>query len=60
MESDLSMSLMAARTAQTQQSAQVAIVKKSHEMEMALVKMVDEVARSAPPPGQGSRVDKVA
>jgi hypothetical protein len=29
-------------------------------MEMALVEMVDQVARSAPPPGQGTKVDKLA
>ena len=29
-------------------------------MDMALVQMVDEVARSAPPPGQGLKVDKPA
>ena len=27
---------------------------------LALVQMVDEVARSAPPPGQGTKVDKLA
>jgi hypothetical protein len=60
MDMDLAGSLMAARTAATQQSAALAIVKKSHEMEQALIQMVDEVARSAPPPGQGRVVDKVA
>jgi hypothetical protein len=60
MDSDLSTQLVAAQTARTQFSAQVAIVKKNHEMELALVQMVDEVARSAPPPGQGRQVDKLA
>jgi hypothetical protein len=60
MDTDLSSQLIAAQTSQPRFSAQVAIVKKNHEMEMALVQMVDEVARSAPPPGQGTKVDKLA
>ncbi len=60
MDTDLSSHLIAAQSSQTRFSAQVAIVKKNHEMEMALVQMVDEVARSAPPPGQGTKVDKLA
>lgn len=51
---------MAARTAATQQTVALAIVKKNHEMEQMLIQMVDQVARSAPPPGQGRVVDKVA
>lgn len=60
MDSDLSTQMVALQGARTQFSAQVAIVKKNHEMEMALVNMVDQVARSAPPPGQGTKVDKLA
>ncbi len=60
MDTDLSTQLVAAQSSQTRFSAQVAIVKKNHEMEMALVEMVDQVARSAPPPGQGTKVDKLA
>lgn len=60
MDLDLSSQLIAAQSSQTRFSAQVAIVKKNHEMDMALVQMVDEVARSAPPPGQGTKVDKLA
>lgn len=60
MESDLATSLITARTATTQQSIALAVVKKSHDMQMALVEMIDETARSAPPPGQGTVVDKVA
>ena len=60
MDSDLSTQMVALQGARTQFSAQIAIVKKNHEMEMALVNMVDQVARSAPPPGQGMKVDKLA
>lgn len=57
---DISAVLAVARTAATQQSMQLAMVKKAHEMQMALAQMVAEVARSAPPPGQGTVVDKLA
>ena len=60
MNTDLATSLMMARSAATQFSAQVAVVRKNHEMDMALIQMVDEVARAAPPPGQGTKVDKTA
>jgi hypothetical protein len=47
------------RMAGTQQAAQMAMVKKNHEMEMSLVNMIAEVAKSAPAPaGQGLVVDK--
>ena len=60
MDTDLSVMLVTARAAATQQAAGMAIMKKSHEMQMALVDRVAEVARSAPPPGQGRVVDKLA
>lgn len=61
MDTDLSMMLVAARTASTQQSAMFAIMKKNNEMQQQLVDMVAEVARSAPAPqGQGRVVDKLA
>ena len=60
MDSDLMTQLTMMRSAQTQGQAQIAIVRKQHEMEMSLVAMIDEVARSAPPPGQGTKVDKLA
>jgi hypothetical protein len=60
MDTDLSTQMVALRGASTQFSAQIAIVKKNHEMDMALINMVDQVARAAPPPGQGTKVDKIA
>lgn len=60
MEGDLATALIGARTAATQQSIALAVLKKSHEMQMALVQMIDETARAAPPPGQGKVVDKLA
>ena len=41
METDLASQLTVAQSSQARFSAQVAIVKKNHEMELALVQMVD-------------------
>lgn len=60
MDTDLATSLAMARTAATRASAQLAIVKTNHEAEQALVQMIAEAARAAPPPGQGTRIDKLA
>ena len=58
---DVATQLLSMRMAGTQQAAQMAIIKKNHEMEMSLVNMVAEVAKSAPAPsGQGLVVDKRA
>ncbi len=58
---DVATQLMAMRMGATQQAASMAIIKKNHEMEMSLVNMQTEVARSAPAPsGQGLVVDKRA
>jgi hypothetical protein len=58
---DATSQLLAMRLAGTQQTAQFAILKKSHEMEMALLDSLAEIARSAPAPeGQGLLVDKRA
>ncbi|KKB07678.1 hypothetical protein [Devosia chinhatensis] len=60
MDIDLSMQMLAARTAATSNSLQVAIVKKSHEMQTELLETLMQTALSAPPPGQGTKVDKLA
>ncbi|MBN9310429.1 MAG: hypothetical protein J0I99_05335 [Devosia sp.] len=60
MDTDLTSQLLAVRALGTQQSAAMAVLKRQHEMEMSLLQMVDQVARSAPPPGQGTKVDKLA
>lgn len=45
----------------TQFMAEIAVLKKSHEMDAALIDMIAKVADSAPPPsGQGRIVDKRA
>lgn len=58
---DVTTQLLAMRMAGTQQAAQMAIIKKNHEMEMSLLTMLADVAKSAPAPsGQGLVVDKRA
>jgi hypothetical protein len=58
---ELSQSIMAAKQSAVQQSAAIKIMKKSHEMQMSIINMIDSVARSAPAPdGQGLTVDKTA
>lgn len=58
---DVATQLIAMRMAGTQQAAQMAFLKRDHEMQMSIVNMVAEVARSAPAPaGQGLVVDKRA
>ncbi len=53
------MSLVQAR-ASTQQAVALAVLKQTHQAEMATAQMVDKVARAAPPSGQGRIVDKLA
>ncbi len=58
---DVATQLMAMRMGATQQTASMAIMKENHEMEMSLVNMLADVAKSAPAPsGQGLVVDKRA
>jgi hypothetical protein len=60
MDTDLATSLVAAQSTATRFSAQIAMVNANHEMELALVQMVDKVSHAAPPLGQGIKVDKLA
>ena len=60
MNTDLSMQMLAMNTMATQNSVQIAVLKKSHEMQSDLLNTLMQTALSAPPPGQGLRVDKQA
>jgi hypothetical protein len=60
MNTDLSMQVMAMNSAKLQGSVQIAVFKKTHEMQAELLDTLMQSARSAPPPGQGTRVDKLA
>ncbi len=60
MNTDLAMQMITMNTVQTQNSVQLAVLKKSHEMQTDLLETLMQTARSAPPPGQGLKVDKLA
>ncbi len=60
MDIDLSMQMLAARSAATSNSVQIAVVKKAHEMQTDLLETLMQTALSAPPPGQGLKIDKLA
>lgn len=60
MNTDLSMQMLAMNTMATQNSVQIAVFKKAHEMQSDLLNTLMQTALSAPPPGQGLKVDKQA
>ncbi|MCW5720894.1 MAG: putative motility protein [Devosia sp.] len=60
MEADLASTLIAARSSMTQQSVQLAVVKKAHDMQTQLLEMLLQPAQAVLPPGQGTQVDKSA
>ncbi len=60
MDIALSMQMLAARSAATTNSVQIAVVKKAHEMQTDLLETLMQTALSAPPPGQGLKIDKLA
>lgn len=60
MNTDLSMQMLQMNTAATQNSVQIAVFKKAHEMQSDLLNNLMQTALSAPPPGQGLKVDKQA
>ncbi len=59
--SDIAPALVATKQAQTLHTAQIAMVKKQHEMEMSLVNMLTQAVENAPrPDGTGTIVNKSA
>ena len=61
--SDIAATAVAMKQAQTVQTAQLLMVKKTHEMEMSLISMLAEAVDNAPAPspaGMGAHVDKRA
>ena len=60
MNTDLSMQVVAMNTAKLQNGIQIAVFKKAHEMQTNLLETLMETALSAPPPGQGLKIDKRA
>jgi Putative motility protein len=57
---DLAMQMLAMNTIATQNSVQIAVLKKSHEMQSDLLNTLMQTALSPPPPGQGLKVDRQA
>ncbi|KKC32713.1 putative motility protein [Devosia psychrophila] len=60
MNSDLTMQVVAMNSSKLQTSMQVAVFKKAHEMQTDLLETLMQTALSAPPPGQGAKVNKLA
>ena len=63
MAEDLTTQLLSIHQASGQQAAQIAVLRKQHEMEQTIVNVIDEVSSKAPPPappGTGLVVDKRA
>ena len=60
MNTDLSTQMMRLNTAQRQSSIGIAVFKKTHDMQADLLNTLMQSALSAPPPGQGLKVDKQA
>jgi hypothetical protein len=63
MAEDLTMQLLAMQQAGGRELAQIAVLRKQHEMDQAVVEMIEEVSSKAPPPappGTGLIVDKTA
>ncbi len=60
MNTDLSTQVMSMKATQLQTSVQLAVFKKAHDMQTDLLETLMQTALSAPPPGQGTRIDKQA
>jgi hypothetical protein len=61
MAEDLTVQLLSMQSAGTRQLAQIAVLRKSFEMEASIVGMIDDANRNAPAPaGTGLVVDKRA
>ena len=60
MNTDLSTQILPMHSSKLQNSVQIAVFKKAHEMQADLINSLIQVSQSAPPPGQGIRVDKTA
>ena len=52
MNTDIATKLVSASAARTQNSVQIAVLKKSHEMQSELINTLMQSALSAPPPAK--------
>ena len=60
MNTDLSTQMVRMNATQTQNSIGIAVFKKANDLQNDLLNNLMQTALSAPPPGQGLRVDKQA
>lgn len=60
MNTDLSTQMMAINAASTQNSVQLAVLKKQHDMQNELLTTLTQAALSPAPAGQGIKIDKQA
>lgn len=60
MITDLTMQVMAMNSSKLQNSVQIAVFKKAHDMQTDLLETLMQTALAAPPPGQGVKIDKLA
>lgn len=63
MAEDLTLQLLSLQQSGTRQLAQIAVMRRQHQMDMAVVDMIDEVTSKAPAPpapGTGRIVDRRA
>lgn len=60
MNADLSTQMLAMNTIKTQNSVQIAVFKKQHDMQAELLNTLTQSAVAPAPPGQGIRIDKQA
>ena len=60
MNADLSTQMLQMNSVATRNSVQVAVFKKAHDMQADLLNTLMQTALSAPPPGQGLKIDKLA
>ena len=61
MSADIVSTVVLTLASQTQQSVGIAVMRKRHQLDQAMLQIIDDVTRSAPPPtGQGQAVDKRA
>jgi len=60
MNTDLSTQMLAMNSASTQNSIQIAVFKKQHDMQTELLNTLTQSALAPAPAGQGVKIDKQA
>ncbi len=60
MDPSLITSLVATQQSATRTAMSLSMIKTQHDMDMNMANMLDEAVKSAPQPGQGTFVDKIA